>query len=389
MSLLLIQIEGGNRKIALIEDGQLVQYHQSADAGQVKAEEIYLGRVTRVMKNLQAAFIRIATGQDGFLPFNEIPQGIQPMPGDVLLVQVKKPPLPGKAAYMTAKISLAGSLCLLLPTQSGVSVSKRIRKDAQRKELTSLAKKLAPEGMGLILREDSLKADPALIAQEVESLKQKFLEIKEKAAGLTAPALVLSSPDAVLRLLRDEKQAPLKILCNEPENLPDYGIDVTKTANPMQLHEVAHKLQKALRRKISLKSGATLVIDPCEAMTVIDVNTGQNIAGKDRAKTLLKTNIEAAQEIARLLRLRRVGGIVLIDFIDMASSAHREEVLLALQEALAKDPVKCSVHGFTSLGFLELTRKKTDEPLMSETLITCPRCRGLGMIQKEDDELDS
>ncbi|NLC33430.1 MAG: hypothetical protein GX781_09065 [Clostridiales bacterium] len=389
MSLLLIQIEGTHREIALLEDGQLLEYHQSADAGQIKAEEIYLGRITRVMKNLQAAFVRLTAGQDGFLPFNEIPGGAQPMPGDILLVQVKKPPLPGKAAYMTAKLSLTGSLCMLLPNQSGISISKRIRKDAQRRELTQLARALAPQGMGLFLREESLKTDRHLIAQEIESLKLQFEKIKEKADSSTAPALILSSPDAVLRLLRDGKDVPQKILCNEPENLPDYGIAVTKTANPMQLYEVAHKLQKSLRRKIHLKSGATLMIDPCEAMTVIDVNTGQNIAGKDRARTLLYTNIEAAKEIARLLRLRRIGGIVLIDFIDMASSSEREEVLLSLQETLAKDPVKCSVHGFTSLGFLELTRKKTDEPLLGETLIPCPRCSGKGVIYKEEDELDA
>ena len=389
MSLLLVQIDGAVRQIALIEDGQLLEYHQSADAGDIKTEEIYLGRVNRVMKNLQAAFVKITPDKEGYLPFCEIPGGNQPMPGDVLMVQVKKPPLPGKAAYLTAKLALAGSFCLLLPTESGVTVSKRVRKDAQRKELLALAKKLVPDGMGLFVREDSLNADPVLIYADIEALKEQYVTLKEKAAGRSAPALILSSPDTVERLLRDVKSPPEMILCNQPENLPDYGIPVTITANPLQLHEVEHKLQKSLRRKITLKSGATLVIDPCEAMTVIDVNTGQNISGKDREKTLLKTNIEAAQEIARLLRLRKTGGIILIDFIDMGSSAERETVQAALQEALSLDPVKCSVHGFTSLGFLELTRKKIDEPLQSETLISCPRCLGSGMIQKEEDEFEA
>lgn len=389
MSLLLIQIDGAARQIALIEDGRLLEYHQSADAGDIKTEEIYLGRVNRVMKNLQAAFVKITPDKEGYLPFCEIPGDNQPMPGEVLMVQVKKPPLPGKAAYLTAKLALTGSFCLLLPTESGVTVSKRVRKDTQRKELLTLAKKLVPEGMGLFVREDSLNADPVLINADIEALKEQYLTLKEKAAGRSAPALILSSPDMVARLLRDAKSPPEKILCNQPDNLPDYGIPVTITANPLQLHEVDHKLQKSLRRRITLKSGATLVVDPCEAMTVIDVNTAQNIAGKDREKTLLQTNIEAAHEIARILRLRRIGGIVLIDFIDMIAASDRQAVETALQESLADDPVKCSVHGFTSLGFLELTRKKSEGPLPGETLLPCPRCRGKGMIQKEENELES
>lgn len=389
MSLLLIQTEDAERRIALIEDGRLLEYHQAKDAGQIKTEEIYLGRVSRVMKNLQAAFVRVTKDQEAYLPFGEIPNNVQPMPGDVLLVQVKKPPLPGKAAYLTAKIALTGSYCLLLPYGKGVDISRRIRKDSKCRELTELAKDLVPQSMGILLREESINADHDSLAGEIKSLLFRFEEIKTKSSMLSAPAKLSSSPDPVERLLRDTTIRPEKILANQPESLPDYGIPVLKTANPFELYDIHHKLQKALRRRISLKSGATLVIDPCEAMTVIDVNTSQNIAGKDREKTLLKTNLEAAAEIARILRLRRIGGIVLIDFIDMNSPKDRQEVQASLQEALARDSVKCSVHGFTSLGFLEMTRKKTDEPLAGETLVPCPRCLGKGMIQKEEETIES
>ena len=384
-SLLLIKTEQDKRTIALMEDGRLCEYIQSRDAGELKADEIYLGRVSRVMKNLQAAFIRLTGGKDGFLPFDEIPGG-QPLPGDSLLVQVKKPPLDAKAAYMTAKIALPGSCFTLLVKEPGSRISNRVRDEGKRKALYRLADELAPEGMGLLMQEGALSLDKEALKADIEALRQRWLSLERKAADCSAPALIEGAPDAVQRLLQSLPEGPEKIITNLPEKLPGYGILVTQANDPMQLYEVEHKLRKALRRRQSLKSGAVLVIDPCEAMWVIDVNTAANIAGKDREKTILATNTEAAREIARLMRLRRMGGIVLIDFIDMTSSAGREEVVSALREALKHDPVKTSIHGFTALGFLELTRKKTEAPLRGETLLPCPLCRGKGMIQQEENE---
>ena len=384
-SILLIKIEGAKRSIALMEDGRLLEYHESRDAGELKSGEIYLGRVSRVMKNLQAAFIRVSGDKEGFLPFDEIPDG-QPMPGDSLLVQVKKPPLDLKAAYMTAKIALPGSCFTLLTQEPGSRISKRVKDEQKRKALYRLADELCPEGMGILMQEAALSLDKASLKAEIGALAQKWGLTRENAARLSPPALVEGAQDAALRLLKDLPQAPEKIICNKPDLLPAYGLPVIQANDPMQLFEADHKLRKALRRVQHLRSGATLVIDPCEAMWVIDVNTAANTAGKDREKTLLATNIEAAEEIARLLRLRRAGGIVLIDFIDMKSSADREEVLSAFRAALAKDPVKTAIHGFTSLGFLELTRKKADVPLTGETLLPCPFCRGTGMIHKEENE---
>ena len=384
-SLLLIKIEDEKRSIALMEDGRLCEYHESRDVGDLKADEIYLGRVSRVMKNLQAAFIRVKEDKDGFLPFDEIPQG-QPMPGDSMLVQVKKPPLSGKAAYMTARITLPGSCFALLAKEPGSKLSGRVKDEAKRKALYRLADELAPAGMGLLMQETALSFNKEDLKAEIDALAKQWHSVEEKAARHSPPALIQSAPDAAMRLLRDAPAPPEKIICNKPELLPDYGIPVTQSNDPLQLYEVEHKLRKALRRKQSLKSGATLVIDPCEAMWVIDVNTAASVSGKDKEKTLLATNIEAAEEIARLLRLRRMSGIVLIDFIDMKSNQQREEILSALRAALAKDPVKTAIHGFTSLGFLEMTRKKTESPLRSETLLPCPLCRGTGMIHKEENE---
>ncbi len=386
MSLLLVEVQGAEREIALLEDNRLVDYHRSADAGSIRPEEIYIGRVSRVMKILQAAFVRLADKVDGFLPFAQIPAGNIPQPGDSLLVQVKKPPLPGKAAYLTMDISLTGTLAILTPCRPGSRVSRRVGGEEDRRRLLRLARQLVPQDMSLVLREDSLHAGEDALRTEVAQLLARWQDIGERAAHLSPPAVVEQAPDALQRLLRDLHEVPERVLTNDPAALGDIGLPVTQAAHPMQLHEVHHKLQRALRRKVQLKSGASLVIDPCEAMTVIDVNTAQNIEGKNRDRALLKTNLEAAGEIARLLRLRRMGGIILIDFIDMVSSQDREEVLAALRDALSRDPVKTVVHGFTQLGLVEMTRKKADEPLASERLIPCPRCRGTGFAQRPSED---
>ena len=323
MSLLLVEVQGAEREIALLEDNRLVDYSRSADAGSIRPEEIYLGRVSRVMKNLQAAFVRLADKVDGFLPFAPIPSGSIPQPGDTLLVQVKRPPLTGKAAYLTMDISLAGALVILAPCHAGIRISRRVGAEADRGRLLRLAREMIPEGMGLVLREDSLHAGKEALCDEAAQLLARWQDIQLKAGRLSPPAVVERAPDALQLMLRDLREMPERVITNDPAALGDIGLPVTQAAHPMQLHEVRHKLDRALRRKVQLKSGASLVIDPCEAMTVIDVNTAQNIQGKNRDRALLKTNLEAAEEIARLLRLRRMGGIILIDFIDMVGRRPR------------------------------------------------------------------
>lgn len=384
-SLLLIKTGGEARAAALLIDGRLYEYRESRGAGSVNTGEVYLGRVTRVMKNLQASFVRLAEGIDGFLPFDETPGG-QPQPGDSLLVQVKKPPLEGKAAYLTGRIALQGSCFSLLCREEGSHLSRKVKGEEKRKALYRLSDSLCPKGLGLLMREEALLMERQALADEVGALHKKWQGILEAAARKSAPARIEGAEDVVRAMLNSLSEPPEKIICDRPESLPDYGLPVTQAADPFQLYEAEHKLRRALRRRQHLKSGATLVIDPCEALWAIDVNTAANIAGKDREKTLLETNLEAAREIARLMRLRRMGGIILIDFIDMQSNEEREQVLAALREALARDPVPTSVHGFTSLGLVELTRKKAEPPLDGESLLPCPLCGGRGLIYQEENE---
>ena len=383
MSLLLIEYHGAEREIALLEDGHLLEYVKDNHQAGLSAEDIYLGQVGRVMKSLSAVFVRLSKDVEGFLPFHEIPGGKVPRPGDQLLVQVKRPPQGSKAAYLTCDIALPGASVLLMPMSQALRVSKRIHDEGERQRLLLLAKALAPAGCGLVMRQESTGKEAEDIRPELELLLSRWRDIQAESARHTAPCPIAQAPDALSKLLRELHEKPERVLSNQADLLPDQGIVVSYTESPMQLYDVHHKLAKALRRKINLKSGATLVIDPCEAMTVIDVNTAKSVLGRDRDKALKDTNAEAAQEIARLLRLRRVGGIVLIDFIDMDAAESRMQVLETLKSALARDPVKTAVHGFTSLGLIELTRKKADAPLAAANLRICPACRGTGYMPDE------
>ncbi len=385
MSLLLIEERDGMRELALMEAGELVAYWPPEPAGAIQPEQIYLGRVGRIMKSLQAAFVRIAPGAEGFLPMSEMPQDTPVRQGDALIVQVRKPPLGGKSAFLTANIALTGAYVLLLPLSSGCRVSKRIP-DSAGQALLALAGQVCPAGMGIVMRERCLTASAEDIQAEVQSLLARWQSIQVMSKNSSAPALLEGAEDRLTQVLREERNPPEGIVSNVPLEGIIPGLPVTIAASPMQLHQVHSRYQKALRRKVLLKSGASLVIDPCEAMTVIDVNTAQRSGGKDREKELLQTNLEAAREIARLLRLRRMGGIILIDFIDMESGVHRQQVQEAMQEALRLDPVKSSIHGFTSLGFMELTRKRSGDHAQAERLQTCPRCGGKGFLSGEENE---
>lgn len=383
MSQVLVQQGKSGREIALVEDGRLVEYRVDAGGQGPQPEAVYLGKALRVMKALNAVFVRIEEGTEGFLPFDEIPGQRQPRPGDRLIVQVKKPPTGGKAAYLSGDIGLVDSLLMLLPLSQGARVSRRVTDEAERARLTALARQLAPEGMGLVMREASLQAAPELLRERLDALLAQWQAIREQAETATAPSLLSAAPDSLQALLREIKQQPERLVSNAAEAMAGYGLPTEHADQPFALWDVKGQLLKALRRRQLLKSGASLVIDPCEAMTVIDVNSAQSLQGKDRDRLILRTNLEAAQAIARLLRLRRIGGIVLIDFIDMPSEADQQALLAALERALADDPVKTVVHGFTRLGMVEMTRRRSSEPLAAQTLRRCSHCGGRGYLEEE------
>jgi Ribonuclease G/E len=378
---LVIKSRGPNPAAALTESGKLIAYFPLVKQGDIAPEAVFIGRAGRVLKNLEALFVDLPGGVSGYLPFGEIPGGTRPGGGDLLIVQVKKPPQGNKAAFLTADIALPGRYALLLPRGQAAHASNRVDK-AEKTALTRLAVRLRPQGMGLVLRQAAEGAEEADIAADIAQLTERWQAMEEKAKTASAPMLLMPAPSPLCRILREERPLPRRVLTDDIGLAKDLGIAAEESGDPFALYNIGHQLYLALRRRVYLPSGGTLVIDPCEAGTVVDVNTGKNsLKGAD---IILKTNLEAAREAARLIRLRNLGGIILIDFIDMKDEASRQRVQAALEEALALDPVKTVAHGFTRLGLMEITRKKTAEALHAQTLSPCPHCEGSGYLKGEN-----
>ncbi|MBR3020540.1 MAG: ribonuclease E/G [Clostridia bacterium] len=346
----------GRREIALIEGKRLLSFCRD-EGGSIAAEQVYLGKIDRIVKGMEAAFVRLGGENIGFLPFSECKE--KPRSGALVTVQVKKPPVGEKAAYLTEDIALAGRFALLTPRTQRCAVSKKIEDEETKSRLYALASGIAPEGMGLVMRTESADAAEDDVSADVEALKEAWQEVLLKRAEVTEPGLLKGREDALLRLLRDEHGEIGEILTDRPEELDNISIPVQGCPAPFDLYNVPAKLEKSMARKVWLDCGGYLVIDHTEAMTVIDVNSGKFTGSKTGTEnTFLKLNLEAAKEIARLLRLRNIGGIVIIDFVDMRDEESRAAVREALESALKDDPVKAVVHGFTTLGLMEMTRKK-------------------------------
>ena len=385
MKELVIRSKGGQPAAALTQGGRLMAYFPLSSPPEISPEAVFLGKAGRVLKNLEALFVSLPGGASGFLPFSEIPGGERPRGGEAIIVQVKKPPQGNKAAFLTMDIALPGHLSLLLPRGRVAHASTRLE-GAEKAALTRLAARLKPEGMGLVLRASAQDAGEAAIKADIAGLIDAWQTVLEKAQTRPAPALLLPAPHPLERILREERQPPKRALSDDVKAASGLGIPVEESADPFALYNIPHQLHQALKRRVYLPSGGTLVIDPCEAGTVIDVNTGRNsVRGQD---IILKTNLEAAREAARIIRLRGVGGIVLIDFIDMKTEGHRERVLAAFEEAVKDDPVKTVAHGFTQLGILEATRKKAMPALQAQTLTPCSVCGGSGYKGFSEEETD-
>ena len=387
MSTLILRETKLSEEIAVIEDGQLVSYFLGDADDAIAPEQIYLSVVDRVVKGMSSAFVKINKHETGFLPFTEIPGGADSLrSGDKMLVQVRKAPVGNKAAYVSHDISLAGHYVLLLPFSQKFGVSKRIENADQRSNMLFAARSLAPENMGLVMRAESADAEECLIREEIDELSRTWQTILETVKTADAPCRVSGEIAPINRIVRDCRDREIAIITDSIDGLKGISCPVKIEKNPFQLYGIRDKLQKTLRRHVWLPCGGYLVIDPCEAMTVIDINSGKFLGGKAGAEDMiLRLNLEAAEEIPRVLRLRAISGIIVIDFVDMQEEAHRERVLHTLKEQLMKDPAKTVVHGFTSLGLLEMTRKRTGEARAIVPEIPCPVCHGLGVVPEETD----
>lgn len=378
MNTLVYQEKQGVPAVALLRDGALYEYRRGENS---PVESIHAGRVGRVMKELNACFVRLHGGVEGFLPFEkgETP----PRPGDTLYVQVKKPAIGGKAPFLTRDLAFTGRYVVYLPMGRRDAVSGRIEgKEARGQAQAMLAGLCRPEG-AFIGRTLLMEADPQTVQGEARQLVSAWESIK--AGHFSAPALVRRAPRVLDKMLRDIKDPIDEAVTDAPESLTGLPFPVRFSEHPMALFNAEDKLRKALKRRIYLKSGAEIVIDPCEAMTVVDVNSALSVHKSDRRHAALNINLEAAAEIARVLRLRGIGGMVAVDFIDMQSDAERDSVRRAMEEQLQTDRVKTTVHGFTALGLLEMTRMRSDEKLEAERAV-CPHCQGSGILPAPKEE---
>lgn len=355
--------EAEGMDVVVLEDGCLVEYLPADE--DASAEAIYLGRVERIIPGMKAAFVNIGQERAGFLPLEERTARDLPklQTGMNILVQVRKEAHGEKGAFLSRDISLCGEYVLFSPLNRMTAVSSRIVKEKHRKALKELARDISGDEFGLIMRTASKNADESAIRAEVDELRARWECIRKAAPTAHVPS-VLHQPRTTLDLvLADYHPRGIDRICvndaGMAETLSAYAPVTVMGDNLFDVARINTQVLKALDRRVWLESGGNLVFDPCEAMTVIDVNTAKFTGKTALSDTVLQTNLEACEEIARQVRLRNISGIIIIDMIDMVSREHHHAVLEALNKAFAADRVKTVVHGFTSLGLVEMTRKRT------------------------------
>ena len=360
--------KGDGLDIAVVEDGRLVEFFP-ADDDTSSSEAIYLGRVERVVPGMKAAFVQIGQEKNGFLPLEErnSPDLPKLQAGMSVLVQVRKEAQGTKGAFLSRDVNLCGEFVLFSPMNRMHAVSSRITREKDRKALKELAKDISQGEFGLIMRSAAKGVNEELIRAEVDELRARWESIRKAAPTAHVPS-VLHAPRTTLDLvLADYHPRGIDQICVNDAALAKqtsaYAPVLQVGDNLFDVARISTELQRGLDRRVWLESGGNLVFDPCEAMTVIDVNTAKFTGKRELAETVLRTNLEACAEVARQVRLRNLSGIIIIDMIDMVSKADHHAVLEALNAAFAADRVKTVVHGFTSLGLVEMTRKRSRPPL--------------------------
>ena len=395
---ILVKASGTQRRIALMDENKLAEFYTENEAEGTLVNAVCLGRVERVVPGMNAAFVQIGQSLNGFLPLGEMESfqtngDNKPLhAGMVLIVQVKKDAKDQKGAFLTRDITLPGQYLIYMPLNRYVGVSKRVTDAQERDTLIELGGELCGGAFGLVMRSPALTARKEDLQSELDELAALWKQILDKATYVKAPAMLHRETSALAGLVRD--YAPrygLGITCNDAINrmpAPPNGL-MWEQVNDMELDalwegaRVDAQLTEALARRYTLKNGGTIVVDEREALTTVDVNTAKFIGEKDE-DLALKHNLAACDDIARLIRLRNVSGIILIDFIDMQDDAQRDQVIARLSAELSRERVKTVIHGFTSLGLLELTRKRTGASLRDMLSIPCEKCNATGYRLERD-----
>ncbi len=403
-------------RVAVIEHGALQELHVERTLERGLVGNVYIGKVSRVLPGMQSAFIDIGLERAAFLHVADVwhkpaegetlsaarasqalvPIERQVFEGQALMVQVIKDPMGTKGARLSTQISVAGRMLVFLPQDDHIGVSQKIpleQREALRRRVQELAGEL---GGGFILRTNAEDASDSEIADDIAYLRKAWGRIKDAGQRLPPPSLLHQDLNLLQRVLRDlvgEATQTIRVDSREQfELLHAFGSEfMPQAAKKLQhykgerpifdLFSVDEEIAKALGRRVDLKSGGYLIVDQTEALTTVDVNTGGYVGARNFDDTIFKTNLEAAQALARQLRLRNLGGIIVADFIDMAREEHREAVLAEFRKQLSRDRVKTMTGGFSQLGLVELTRKRTRESLAHMLCEPCPSCQGKGIVK--------
>ena len=406
---ILINVTPQETRVAVMQLGVIQDLHIERGSNRGIVSNVYLGKVMRVLPGMQSAFIDIGLERSAFLHVADIWENshngdpAKPIEkvlyeGQKLLVQVIKEPLGTKGARLSTQLSIAGRLLVYLPQETHIGVSQRIESEEQRDALRARLQGVLPPGHkgGYIIRTVAEASAELDFAADIAYLDKLWGNLQTDAKTASAPQLLYQELDISLRVLRDfVNQTTTRILVDSRETYQrmaafaqDYNPIATEHLEhypgerPLfDLYGVEEEIERALAKRVDLKSGGYLIIDQTEAMTTVDVNTGGFVGLRNFDDTIFKTNLEATQVIARQLRLRNLGGIIICDFIDMDTQEHRDVVLEEFNKALARDHTRISVNGFSSLGLVEMTRKRTRESLAHVLCEPCPTCQGRGEVK--------
>ena len=413
---IIVNVDTRETRIAVVEAGKLVELHVEREERVVGS--IYKCKVANVLSGMDAAFVDIGLERNAFLYVadvlpemdDEFPSARREPPRTVrikdvlrvnqeLLVQVVKGPRGSKGARVSTRISLPGRYLVLMPDSDNIGISRKIESDSERDRLKKIGDNMRPLGFGMIIRTEAEGRGEAELRQDLEFLLRMWSQIQEKAAKISAPGLVHQDLSLIYKTIRDVFGSDVnKMIIDSPVDY-EKAIELTELISPkmrsrlvlydepepiFERFSIENELESLLRRKVWLKSGGHVTIDSTEALTTIDVNTGKFIGSTSLSDTILKTNLDAVVEIARQLRLRDIGGIIVIDFIDMTSPRDRQKVVSALEKELRKDRTRTKISHISPLGLIEMTRKRTGETLTEIVTEPCPYCQGRGRVESAE-----
>ncbi|WP_325891550.1 ribonuclease G [Grimontia sp. NTOU-MAR1] len=411
---LLINVTPSETRVAMIEAGNLQEVHIEREAKRGIVGNIYKGKVSRVLPGMQAAFVDIGLDKAAFLHASDIVPHTECVAenekqqfqvrdiselvrqGQDIVVQVVKDPLGTKGARLTTDITLPSRYLVFMPGASHVGVSQRIESEEERERLKNIVSDYCDDLGGFIIRTAAEGASDQEMSQDAAFLKRLWNKVLERRAKRPSKSMLYGELGLAQRILRDFVGTELNIIRVDSRTAMEALREFTEEFVPelsgklelytgeqpiFDMYDTENEIQRSLDRKVGLKSGGYLIIDQTEAMTTVDINTGAFVGRRNLEETIFNTNTEATRAIARQLRLRNLGGIIIIDFIDMSSEEHRQRVLQSLEQALSKDRVKTNINGFTQLGLVEMTRKRTRESIEHVLCGQCPTCEGRGSVK--------